>query len=157
MRPRSSALREGGYGRRRSLPCLPALGAGLENAKSGQGAAAPGSVRVWRNGRREGLKHPFRKECRFDSDHPHHEFPPVSIKHTRFQEFKGVLPHFGPVRLPGMTAVRGRPSARCGQDEFGARLDKGVLNFGGRPRFGDKLVDAAEIADLHQPAAPEFA
>ena len=28
-------------------------------------------VRVWRNGRREGLKHPFRKECRFDSDHPH--------------------------------------------------------------------------------------
>ena len=29
------------------------------------------SVRVWRNGRREGLKHPFRKECRFDSDHPH--------------------------------------------------------------------------------------
>ncbi len=31
-------------------------------------------VRVWRNGRREGLKHPFRKECRFDSDHPHQLF-----------------------------------------------------------------------------------
>ena len=30
-------------------------------------------VRVWRNGRREGLKHPFRKECRFESDHPHHQ------------------------------------------------------------------------------------
>ena len=31
-------------------------------------------VRVWRNGRREGLKHPFRKECRFESDHPHQIF-----------------------------------------------------------------------------------
>jgi hypothetical protein len=33
------------------------------------------AVRVWRNGRREGLKHLFRKECRFESDHPHHLSP----------------------------------------------------------------------------------
>ncbi len=28
-------------------------------------------VRAWRNGRREGLKHPYRKVCRFESDRPH--------------------------------------------------------------------------------------
>lgn len=28
-------------------------------------------MRVWRNGRREGLKHPYLTVCRFESDHPH--------------------------------------------------------------------------------------
>ena len=37
----------------------------------GRSFAAKQPVRVWRNGRREGLKHPYLTVCRFESDHPH--------------------------------------------------------------------------------------
>src|SRR6056297_1151517 len=33
------------------------------------------TARAWRNGRREGLKHPFLTECRFESDRPHQKHP----------------------------------------------------------------------------------
>lgn len=43
-------------------------------------------VRVWRNGRRGRLKLCFRKECRFESDHPHQQgprgqvHPPIALR-----------------------------------------------------------------------------
>ena len=52
------------------LACRAAAGT-IEVAGAGK-MAITAHVRVWRNGRRAGLKILFRKECRFESDHPHH-------------------------------------------------------------------------------------
>ena len=95
-------------------------------------------------GRRAGLKIRFRKECRFDSDRPHHASP-LTIRWLTFQPQE---PQSRAARDPD----RARPMA-----QFGLPATRRSDRFGGAERrFGTSTCQcsSAEGADVTRFASP---